>query len=129
MEKKNFNIKSITWHEVTDKIDELSISKVLNENIDLTSYGSGIKNIYFKYICVKPPNTLHVNQASFKDGELNIQLNLSYPHVEENEKKKVMKMMTTLFVISIDLYPELGIPDFNIKRYKKDVERAFEMKE
>lgn len=125
MKEKEFNIKSISWHEVADKIDDTIISQLLNDNIELTSYGSGLKNIYFKYICVQASNTNHKNEASFKNGDLEIALQLSYTHVFENDNNTVTGMMIRLFLVSIDLYEKMEIPDFDVKRFRDDVQELF----
>ncbi len=129
MENKSFNIKSVSWHKVSDKIDEGIISKILNDNITLTSYGSGLKKIYFKYICTKPSNEIHENEADFTDRELNISLNLSYKHVLESDNKTVTEMISRLFLVSIDLYDNLDIPDFDIQKFREDVQQLFKNEE
>lgn len=75
---------------------------VLNASIDISSYGSGIKQISFTYVAVKPSNTLHRNEAAFnrKTRTVELILGLSYEHVINASKHKVLEMMASLFIVS-----------------------------
>ena len=58
-----FNIKSVTWHEVTEKIKEEIIADALNNNMRLSKYGKGLESIFFIYLAVEPTNSIHQNES------------------------------------------------------------------
>lgn len=128
--KRSFNIQAIVWHEVKQLIDVDPIHEALNTYLDLSKYGNGVQHIAFTYIAVKPDNTIHENDARYisESKTLELQLKLSYPHVKEATPKLILEMMAALFLVSIDLYANLNIPDFDISAFKKDCEHLFDTK-
>ena len=122
-------MNSVTWHEVSKKVDVEPIVNTLNDNIKLAKYGDGLQSISFTYIAVKPTNTLHDNDARFNESDrsLELALQLSYPHVVGAGKQDVLQMMAALFLVSIDLYEKFKIKDFDLDRFREDVESLFRM--
>ncbi len=128
--KRAFNIQAIVWHEVKQLIDVDPIHEALNTYLDLSKYGTGIEYISFTYIAVKPENTIHNNDARYisYSKTLELQLKLSYLHIQKAESPQILEMMAALFMVSIDLYAKLDIPDFNTSAFKRDCEHLFESK-
>ena len=106
------------------------IHEALNTYLDLSNYVGGIEEIDFTYVAVKPSNTRHSNDANYnqKNKTLTIQLGLSYPHLSTANQSEALSMLAALFHISIDLYEELNIPDFDRGRFKTDVVHLFDAK-
>lgn len=130
MKKQEFILTKQTWHEATDNLDVQPIADALNSNIKLSDYGTGIKAVYFTFIVVKPDNPLHENDVRFdkKKKQLEVSLNLSYPHVLSADPSAVLKMMAMLFFVSIDLWEGIEIGGFDLSKFKDDVERLFDVK-
>lgn len=130
MKGKPFALSQVSWHEVSEKIATTPIEAALNASIDISSYGSGIKRINFTFLAVKPSNTLHPNEASFnrKTRTVELALGLSYEHVLKASKHKVLEMMASLFLVSLDLYSKWNIEDFNQQAFRKDIEDLFSAK-
>ena len=130
MEKKSFILNTIHWHEIADKLNVLPIEQALNEHIDLSNYGTGVRRIYFTYIAVRPTNTIHENEARYlaKSKTLDLSLQLSYEHVLTAEPARVLHMMAALFLVSIDLYERFRIKEFDEENFRQDVRNLFEQR-
>lgn len=128
--KPSFNIERITWHQVADKVDIDPIHEALNTYLDLSKYGNGVEQLSFTYVAVKPGNPNHDNEARYlpTNKTLELRLNLNYPAVKQATPSQVLEMMATLFLISINLYQGLNLPDFTISSFRKDVEHLFDSK-
>ena len=53
----DFFFTSITWHEVSDKVDFPNLNLIreaLNQNISLCSYGTGIHEIAYIFVAIRP---------------------------------------------------------------------------
>ena len=127
MKKTNFEITTVSWHEVEGKIDDVLLEDTLNEHLSLSDYGSGIEKIFFVFVSVQPDNNLHQNEVQYDsvNKKISLKLNLSYPHLKTANKNDVSKMMASLFLKSIDLYEELEIPEFAKGKFYNDVENLF----
>ena len=130
MKKEDFILTTLTWHEVSDKLDTRPIAEALNTSLRLSNYGTGVKRIYFTFVAVKPSNKLHENEVKYnkKSKTLELSLNLSYEHLESADPATVLKMQAMLFLISIDLWERFGIEFFDRERFRQDVEKLFEAK-
>ena len=102
MKHKEFELTSIAWHEVQDKVDVEPLEALLNGSLRLTDYGKVVKKIYFVFIAVRPENTNHQNEVRFNadTATLEVKLNLNYLHVVQGTTKEVQAMMAALFLRS-----------------------------
>ena len=127
--KTGIKISEVCWHEVSDRLDTEPIQSALNE-IDLSKYGSGVQKIHFIYVAVQPSNPLHPNDASYdpEEKKVTMELNLPFDHVQNSNKRDLLDTMARLFIVSIDLYEKWEIDDFNLVRFKKDLNVLFESK-
>ena len=111
---------------VADKVTVFPFQEALDE-IDLSKYGTGIQRIHFIVVALPPDNTLHENEVIFdrRKKQLTLELNLSYPHVLNATASEVLSMAAKLFLVSIDMYTELKIQDFDINAFKSDMTKYF----
>jgi hypothetical protein len=63
---------------------------------------------------------------SKKRHEIYIEKNLPYEQVEQATEGEVLQLMAQLYVRLIDDYPNLRLPDFDHRKFKKDVQNLFE---
>ncbi len=124
--KPGIIIRSIVNDETFDKLDTRPLEKAL-ESIDLSKYGTGIREINFFVVALPPDNSIHKNEVIYerRKRKLTLELNLSYPHVLKANASEVLSMAARLFVVSIDLYPQLKIQEFEVNTFKNDVEQIF----
>lgn len=123
--KTGIVIRDIVSEEVLDKLDTRPLEKAL-ESIDLSKYGTGIREINFFVVALPPENTLHTNEVLYdrKKRKLKLELNLSYPLVLKADTNDVLRMSAKLFLDSIALYPQLKIKDFNYGNLKNDIKQT-----
>lgn len=127
MEHKDFEITSISWHEVANKINEATFEDMLNEHIALEDYGSGLEKIYFVFLATQPSKQKIENSVSFDKSEKKIvvNLNLSFPHLLNASKQQSLKMMASLFIEAINLYSDFDVDNFDFASLKKNVSQLF----
>lgn len=125
MSKNNFELTSIVWHKVQDKVDVEPLEILLNKHLSLSNYGNSIKKVYFVFIAVRPENNLHKNRVEFHSdtGTLEVALKLIYEHIVNSSFEEVQRMMFSLFKRSIDLFDKLNPSDFALERFRKDMEK------
>jgi hypothetical protein len=127
--KTGIVIRDIVSEEVLDKLDTRPLEKAL-EAIDLSKYGTGVREINFFVVALPPENTLHKNEVLYdrRKRKLTLELNLSYPHVLKANNSEVLRMTAKLFLSSIDLYPQLKVRDFDLRAFKSGIEELFEVR-
>lgn len=129
-QNQSFVFHRVAWHEVSKQIQTAPIAEAINNNIDLYQYGTSVQKIEFTFLAVQPTNAIHENTARYikKDKTIEIALKLSYPHLTSANQEKIFQIMAALFLVSIDLYHQFDLEDFNIKAFKADVEKVFQSK-
>ncbi len=131
MGKKKFLFSSITWHEIDFKvaIPNLTLMEnVLNENIDLSNYGTGIQEIAYVFVALSPTNTLHGETLRYYKAkqEVFIQKKLPYELVEAYDDTQVLSLMAATYLQSMEQLAKRNIPDFDGARLVADVKCFFE---
>ncbi len=119
---------AIFWHEVIDKSFTFNpIQIALNENIELSDYGTGIKAIRFVTVAVLPTNKIHEEGMEYKPRkkELYINAKLKYEEVEKAPPEDIPKMVAMAFVDRIEQYEDAGVKNFDTVHFKQDVESLF----
>ncbi len=119
---------AIFWKDVFEKAFFIPpLGDLLDKNITLEDYGEGLKRIWFVPIADRPTSTMHEEGMEFKPRkkELYISAKLDYESVVNASKEGVQKMVVTAFLEMIDRYEEVGVKNFDIERFKKDVEEVF----
>jgi len=127
MSKTAFEIKSISSQEIEDKIDSASFEDLLNDNLNLSDYGTGLTKIHFTFVALQPTDQPVKNEASFDpiQKQVSLKLNLNYYQIKTADKNDVSKMMATLFLNSIGVYEQLEVHEFKKGKYANDVEGLF----
>lgn len=127
MKKMDFEITSVAWHEIEDKIDVATFEDVLNTNLQLSDYGNGIEKVFFVFLAIQAENKIHENNVEYdlSEKKVSLHLKLSYTHLENAPALIVKRMMATLFLESINLYHELEIEDFKVGKFYGDAEKIF----
>lgn len=128
MKKKDFILSSVTSPEVAEKIDVEPILDSLNQHIRLSSYGSGIQHIFFTFLAVPPDDIFHENDAFYDEDTKTVEvaLRLSYPHLKTASRGRVIQMMAATFLVSVDLYDNFNLANFNMSEFREDLQKLFE---
>jgi len=127
MEHTAFEVISISSEEVKDKIDAISFGELLNDNLDLNDYGTGLTKVGFTFVGKKPDDQPIQNEAEYDpiQKKISLKLNLNYYQIKSVEKNDVSKVMATLFLNSIDVYKQLEVPEFEFSKFYRDLEGLF----
>ena len=127
MSKTNFEIKSISSEEIESKVDSSSFEELLNNNLSLSDYGTGLTNVNFTFIGITPTDQTQKNEAEYDpiQKQVSLKLNLNYYQLKNATKNDVSKMMATLFLNSIAVYEQLEVPEFKKGKFYNDVEGLF----
>ncbi len=130
MEIKDFDITSVTTADIRPKIDVVLLEDLLNEMIQLSDYGKGIKQLFFIFLVVPEENDIHENLVKFheEDKVLEVALRLPYESIITAKQEEVRSSMALLFLSLFDLVNELLIPEVNFGQLKKKVEEVFNEK-
>lgn len=130
---EDFSFTSVTWHEVSDKLVSSNldlIRQTLNQNISLHSYGTGIKEIAYIFVAVRPSNTIHGESMRYSKAkkEVFIKKKLPYELVEAYSESEVLSLMTNTYLQSLQDLSKRKIPDFDSKQLYLDVQQLFKAK-
>lgn len=131
MEFGDFIFSSITWHEISDKINDQNINfirRALNENLKLHSYGLGVKEIGYIFVVALPTSSIHGETLRYYKAkqEIFIQKKLPYELVEAYDNTQVLSLMAATYLQSMEQLAKRNIPDFDGARLVADVKCLFE---
>lgn len=123
---ENFKINFIAWHEVTKKIDVWTIVELLNSKIDLTKYGSDLRQIQFQYIADYSTEFHEEEMIYYPDDKIIfLSLRLDYEKVKNGTKEEVLILMKDLLLTSVFYYYFVGVRDFDFKGFYEDLKAIF----
>jgi hypothetical protein len=126
-----FVITGILQEDPLNKVDSdkfLEIRNLLLNNIELSSYGSGLKGISFFFIVLPENNQNHrsFNRFSQKNLELHLQVRLPFAEIRALTHQEVLRSMAQNYLQSLKKYlPKKKIQDFDSAAFLRDVERLF----
>ena len=129
----DFFFTSITWHEVSDKVVFPNLDLIrqsLNQNISLRSYGTGVHEIAYIFVAIRPTNTLHGEMMRYykTKKEIFIQKKLPFELVEAYSEAEVLPLMANTYLQSLQDLTKRKISDFDSKQLCTDVQQLFEAK-
>ena len=129
----DFFFTSITWHEVSDKVVFPNLDLIrqsLNQNISLRSYGTGIQEIAYIFVAIRPTNTIHGEMMRYYKAkkEVFIQKKLPFELVEAYSEAEVLPLMANTYLQSLQDLTKRKISDFDSKQLYTDVQQLFEAK-
>ena len=129
----DFFFTSITWHEVSDKVVFPNLDLIrqsLNQNISLRSYGTGVHEIAYIFVAIRPTNTRHGEMMRYykTKKEIFIQKKLPFELVEAYSEAEVLILMANTYLQSLQDLTERKISDFDTKQLCTDVQQLFEAK-
>jgi hypothetical protein len=137
-EKKKYSViggigfTAKSWHEIPfeNTVVFTEIEKALSEATPLSSYGSGLVEILFVFLCFPYASDLHKSHFRFykKDKMLYIVKPLDYAAFRSGDVDNARKMQCALFLENIALLSQKKIPDFDASRFYQDVKLLFEVK-
>ena len=127
---EDFFFTSITWREVSDKVvfPNLDvIRQALNAHLSLSNYGTGVKEIAYIFVALRPSNTLHSESLSYSKikKEVFIQKKLPYELVEAYSESDVLSLMAVAYLQSLQDLSKRKIVDFDGQRLYTDVQQLF----
>lgn len=128
--KAPFLFSSITWREISAKVDHAYLKQmedVLSKSIDLKDYGTGVKNIGFVYLAIKPDNKLHEEFIEYNPKEKSIyaQIKLPYEQVLEADQEAMHQLMKDTYLVMLQSLADENIPDFDVAKLQVDVQAVF----
>lgn len=129
-----FLLSSISRQDVTDKVafdNSPLLEDTLNQYIQLSNYGEGVKSIGFIFLAVPPNNTLHEQVVEYtrKDKKVFMQLKLPYEQVIQSDKQQVLQLMATTYLHANEHFlNQLHIPNFDSQCFQQDLRQLFESK-
>ncbi|MCB9296883.1 MAG: hypothetical protein H6559_27755 [Lewinellaceae bacterium] len=128
-EHSGFYTSAVFWKDFREKA--LSVKKVrhlLNDNLSLDKYGSGIKSFSFVPIATRPNNTLHeeIIKYSSDKKEMNVALKLDFKAVSDSDESAFLQLLAHLFLRAIDEAPQHKVRDFDWPRFRQDVAELFQ---
>lgn len=127
----DFFFTSITWHEVSDKVVFPNLDLIrqsLNQNISLRSYGTGVHEIAYIFVAVRPTNTLHGEMMRYYKAkkEVFIQKKLPFELIEAYSEAEVLPLMANTYLQSLQDLTKRKISDFDTKQLHTDVQQLFQ---
>lgn len=130
---ENFFFTAITWHEVSAKIISTNLDLIrqsLNQNISLRSYGTGVHEIAYIFVAIRPTNTLHGEMVRYYKAkkEVFIQKKLPFELVEAYSEAEVLPLMANTYLQSLQDLIKRKISDFDTKQLYTDVQQLFQTK-
>ena len=128
-EHYGFYTSAVFWKDFRDKaLSVKKIRRLLNDNLPLDKYGSGIKSFSFIPIAVRPNNTLHEEMKKYSSDkkEMHVALKLDYEAVSGSDDLAFFQLLAHLFLRAIDEAPQHKVQDFDWPRFRKDVAGLFE---
>lgn len=133
IELGDFFFSSIAWHEIDGKINDENLNllrQTLNNNLKLSTYGTGVKGIGFIFVASLPHSNIHGETLRYykADREAFIQKKLPYELVEAYNNEQVLSLMATTYLQSLEQLAKRKIPDFDGGKLAADVQRLFEGK-
>jgi hypothetical protein len=104
-----FVITGILQEDPLNKVDSdkfLEIRNLLLNNIELSSYGSGLKGISFFFIVLPENNQNHrsFNRFSQKNLELHLQVRLPFAEIRALSHQEVLRSMAQNYLQSLKKY-------------------------
>lgn len=127
-----FIISSIVEdNAIGDKIDAHNVpwlEQVLNAQVQLSKYGTGLRGIAVVFIGTAPEDVIHQEETSFDADkkELYVQLRLPYAALEQATEEAVLGLMARQYLQALRRLGALEqVVDFDWDQLLKDVQDVF----
>lgn len=127
-----FVISGILWHEIGEKVaftNTARLRELLNQRINLSDYGTGLKGIAFIFVVTQPDDEIHREYFIYrsKAKELHVQARLPYTQVDAASLPEVLQLMAGKYleVLTKNL-PKRKIDDFDTMQFVEDVRAVLE---
>ncbi|MFK7904426.1 MAG: hypothetical protein AB8B69_04840 [Chitinophagales bacterium] len=114
-QKPNFIISSVSQPSLTSKLDVVAFEALLNEQLQLSDYGTSIEQLVFTFLATSEDAPIKKNEQQIYIEVakiLEISLKLPYKQLIRVKEAEIKELMAALFLKSIALYSDLEIPDF-----------------
>ena len=127
-----FVVSSITEdNSIGDKIDTHNLQlleQLLNANVQLAAYGTGVSGIAVVFVGTAPEDVIHEEEISFEPAtrEGYLQLRLPYTALEPATEQEVLELMARSYLQGLrDLAVVAQATDFDWARLVRDVQDLF----
>lgn len=127
-----FVVSSITEdNPIGDKIDSHNVQlleQLLNANVQLAAYGTGVSGIAVVFLGTAPEDVIHEEEISFEPttGECYLQLRLPYAALEQATEQEVLSLMARRHLQGLrDLALVAQASDFDWARLVRNVQDLF----
>lgn len=117
--KSDIVFREIVDETTINKVDTRPLEKALGA-IDLSKYGTGIKEIHFIVVALAPGDTIHKDEVVYerKKQKLTVEKNLNYPLVLKGTPQEVLSMAAKLLVDSIEALKRHRGIDFDLEKFR-----------
>ena len=122
-----FYFNKIVHPEALSYLEIEALGNLLELNIDLESYGTGLKNIYFTLLADDPEDKMEGALIDYNPYEKYIEtiLPVSYPGLLLMNRQYNRSLIALLFLTSIKFYEKTGILDFETEAFHRDIKALF----
>ena len=127
-----FVVSSITEdNSIGDKIDTHNLQlleQLLNANVQLAAYGTGVAGIAVVFVGTAPEDVIHEEEINFEPatGECYLQLRLPYAALEQATEQEVLGLMARSYLQGMrDLALVVQTTDFDWARLVRNVQDLF----
>jgi hypothetical protein len=130
---KQFGFTSFSWHEMPiEKLYDLPLKILLDENINLTDYGTSIKEFYTGFVAFPLNMSNSIEKWSdneyFEDTKIfELGAVLDYDFTLLATVEEALENLKTCFLFSCQsILPTFNFPDFDTKRFLQDLKTVLE---
>lgn len=126
--EKPFSATSRVWREVAmDKcIVIYSMNALLNDTLQFLDYGLGVE--VFNFTAIIEPREFFPTKFRYlkKKKRMDAEVRMDYQQAMEASLDEFKSLVAKTYLQAIDLLASKKIPDFDMPRFRRDVEQLFE---
>ena len=122
-----FYFNKIVHPEAVTYLESEALGDLLELNIDLDQYGTGLRHIYFTILADDPEDKMEGALIDYNPDDKYIETTLpvSYPGLLLMNQQYNRSLLAMLFLTSLKFYEKVGLTDFDILTFHRDVKALF----
>ncbi|GJM33371.1 MAG: hypothetical protein DHS20C18_23720 [Saprospiraceae bacterium] len=125
---KPFSVTARAWKDVPLEKGVFihSLTDLINEQIKLSDYGTGVAEYNFTAI-IEPDEFFPTKYRYLKSKKrIDAEIRMGYEQALNATQDDFKGLVTRLYLDTIDLLEKENIQDFDLKRFRQDLEDLFE---
>jgi hypothetical protein len=122
-----FYFNKIVHPDAVTYLESEALGDLLELNIDLDQYGTGLRHIYFTILADDPEDKMEGALIDYNPDEKYIETTLpvSYPGLLLMNQQYNRSLLALLFLTSLKFYEKVGLGDFDVQTFHRDVKSLF----